>query len=172
MFFECNTNNKTETVLNAFLQAVDEHGLPSRVRGDMGVANVDVAKFMFSHPERGPDRGNFVTGKSSHNQRTERLWVDVYLGVVYIYYCAFIYLETEQLLHPDDEIEMFCLHFVYQRGINEHLQQFVEGWNCHKLSSVGNFTPNQLWIMGIHDIANCDSCVAKEIWEPLSDVSM
>ena len=74
MFLECNTDNKANTVLNAFMDAVETHGLPSRVRGDMGVENVNVAHFMFSHPDRGPDRGSFIAGKSTHTLLKRVSW--------------------------------------------------------------------------------------------------
>ena len=79
MFLQCSTNNRAATVLDIFLQAVSTHGLPSRVRGDMGVENVDKARYMFEHPLGGTDRGSFVTGKSCHNQRIERFWRDSYI---------------------------------------------------------------------------------------------
>lgn len=34
VFLKCSTNNRAETVLDAFLKATQEYGLPSRVRSD------------------------------------------------------------------------------------------------------------------------------------------
>jgi hypothetical protein len=71
VFLACSANNYAGTVLNAFLSAVDQHGLPSRVRSDKGGENVDVARFMVNHPDRGPGRGSMITGKSTQpNNRT------------------------------------------------------------------------------------------------------
>lgn len=53
-FLQASSNNKAETVLSAFLGAVDEYGLPSRVRTDNGGENVLIGQYMLRHPDRGP----------------------------------------------------------------------------------------------------------------------
>ncbi|CAB4005941.1 Hypothetical predicted protein [Paramuricea clavata] len=65
MFLSCSTNNQASTVLDYFLEAVGQFGLPQRVRQDQGVENVDVARYMFAHPRRGPNRGSYISGKSN-----------------------------------------------------------------------------------------------------------
>lgn len=81
VYLVCSTNNKADTVLKAFQRAVTDHGLPERVRSDMGAENTKVCDFMLGHPLRG--RGSFIVGKSVHNQRIERLWRDVFQVCLY-----------------------------------------------------------------------------------------
>ncbi len=90
VFLTCSNNNRASTVFDSFQKAVSHYGLPSRVRSDKGLENVDVAHFMLSHPARGPDRGSHITGRSVHNQRIERLWRDVFVGCTYVYYNLFV----------------------------------------------------------------------------------
>jgi hypothetical protein len=63
-------NNRAETVLELFTDAVTRLDLPNRVHGDRG-ENVGVAQYMMQHPLRGPGRGSFISGRSVHNQQID-----------------------------------------------------------------------------------------------------
>ena len=44
IYFKCFTNNLASAALQCFINGMQEFGLPSRVRGDKGVENVDIAR--------------------------------------------------------------------------------------------------------------------------------
>ena len=65
-YLHCSTNNQAQTVLRSFLNAIENYGVPSRVRGDRGGENVAVAEWMLIN--KGLDRGSYIGGQSVHNQ--------------------------------------------------------------------------------------------------------
>uniref|UniRef100_A0A3Q3A582 Integrase catalytic domain-containing protein n=1 Tax=Kryptolebias marmoratus TaxID=37003 RepID=A0A3Q3A582_KRYMA len=148
MFLTASNNNRASTVLKAFITAMQKFGLPIRVRSDKGGENVEVACYMLQHPERGAERRSFITGRSVHNQRIERMWRDVWCVVTVNYRYALQYLADTADLNPDNEVHLACIHFVMLPRLNRHLELFSVAWDRHSLSIEQGRSPQQLWIRG------------------------
>ncbi|XP_069140000.1 uncharacterized protein [Argopecten irradians] len=143
MFLKCCDNNRSETVFQCFSSGVSEYGTPNKVRSDKGLENIDVANFMLS--KRGLT--GFITGKSTHNQRIERLWRDVYEGVLSFFYNLFYYMEDQGILDCLDITHLQALHYIYMNEINRRLHVWSQAWDAHRIRTVKS-SPQALWIAG------------------------
>ncbi|OWF53103.1 uncharacterized protein LOC110446871 [Mizuhopecten yessoensis] len=143
MFLKCYDNNKSATVFQSFFSGVCEYGTPNKVRSDKGLENVDVANYMLSN------RGltGMITGKSTHNQRIERLWRDVYEGVLSFFYNLFYYMEDQGILDCLDSTHLQALHYIYMDEINRRLCVWTNAWDAHRMRTVKT-SPQALWIAG------------------------
>ena len=142
MFLECSSNNLAETVLDLFLEAVKRDGdlWPSRFRIDKVVENVLVCDVMIE--ARGEGRGSFIARPSTHNQRIERLWRDVFRCVCHQFYYIFYAIESSGVLKVNDPVNMFTVHLVFRPRINKALSELMEGFNEHKVRTEKNWSPN------------------------------
>ena len=51
-------------------------------------------------------------------------------------------------MNPNDDIDIYALHYVYIPRVNRSLSAFKEGWNNHGLRTEHGQTPHQLFVAG------------------------
>ena len=138
---EASNNNRASTVMRMFVNACFAYGLPSRVRGDRGGENRDVAILMILL--RGFHRASFMWGSSVHNSRIERLWVEVGTRFTRRWHAFFMRLEAYHHLDCHDSHHLWLLHKLFLDNINHDCHEFQRIWNAHPLPRKGhNQSPN------------------------------
>ncbi|XP_070175898.1 uncharacterized protein, partial [Littorina saxatilis] len=144
VFLNCANNNKSQTILHFFKDGENKCGTtPLRVRTDKGQENIKVAEYMIQ--KRGMNRRTVIAGKSTHNQRIERLWRDVYDGVLCYFYELFYFMEEHGILNPSNTAHIYALHYVYLGKINEKLDIWKEAWQRHRLRTARSSPLRLFW---------------------------
>ncbi|THH10681.1 hypothetical protein EW146_g8295 [Bondarzewia mesenterica] len=116
-----NNNNCSTTILDLFLSAIPDYGIPSRVRGDHGMENVKVVEWMEQNRRIG--RGSYIWGRSVHNTRIERLWYDITQGFGQKWKNFFLELEHHYGLDPDRPAHIWLLYHLFLATIDS-----IEGY--------------------------------------------
>ena len=126
VFLSASSNNRADSVLQLFLMAVQQYNLPSRVRTDLGMENIEVARVMLERC--GLNRGNIITGTSVHNQRIERLWREVNRIICSCFVNIFSFLEANGLFNPLRTFapiataHLYCAHHSLSTHVPRHFQ--------------------------------------------------
>jgi hypothetical protein len=92
-----------------------------------------------------------LIGKSTHNQRIERLWRDVFAGCLSLFYELFYDLESQNILDPNSDAHLWCVHYVFLPIFNKYLTNWKNAWVHHPMRTEKNKSPMQLWIRGLQE---------------------
>ncbi|KAG6894990.1 hypothetical protein C0992_003632, partial [Termitomyces sp. T32_za158] len=144
-------NNRADTVLKLFEDIAAAFGYPSRVRGDHGTENLLVAARM--EEVRGTGRGSYIWGRSVHNIRVERLWVDVTRGVGKKWKDLFRHLEVHDGLDVDNDAHIWLLHHLFLHTINVDLEVWADVWSHHILARRNEHhrSPRDMFVYGMQE---------------------
>ena len=163
VYLRASTNNRASTALALFREAIRYYNVPSRVRSDRGLENVEVGRFMIQ--TRGMNRGSIITGNSVHNQRIERLWREVNRVVVSRFLNVFLFLESRGIFDPNNETHIYALHFVFLPLINVALSELSRQWNDHHVTTESNYSPRQLWTQGMLQLRSSQLSAVRDVIE-------
>jgi hypothetical protein len=132
MYMHVTDNMRAQTVFDLFHDACMRHNyIPSRARCNQGRENVVVADFMLR--QRGLHRGSILVGASVHNQRIERMWLDVRTRFISKVVDVFGRFEDDGMLNVEDDVCMHTVHLVVGPHLRSMLADFVTAWNCHRM---------------------------------------
>lgn len=55
----------------------------------------------------------------------------------------------ERLNDLSDDMHLLCVHYVFLPPLKADLKCFLGSWNKHAIRTEGNFSPEQLWHIGM-----------------------
>ncbi|KAF8154326.1 hypothetical protein K438DRAFT_1910178 [Mycena galopus ATCC 62051] len=120
------------------------------MRGDHGAENLYVAAWMENHC--GTHRGSYIWGRSIHNVRIERLWIDVTAQVSATWGDHFTWLEVQYGLDINNVAHIWLLHLLFLGTINTQLTFFAELWNQHRIQirNGANQCPTDMFVFDMY----------------------
>ena len=78
-------------------------------------------------------------------------------------------MEGNNFLDSLNDLHLYVLHLIFLPSINNALRELLEDWNNHPLISEHNFSPYQLWRLGLnsYQISNSQELneLSKTDWE-------
>ena len=76
--------------------------------------------------EQHAGRHAVITGSSTHSERIERFWRDVYRYVGVVFANTFHALEADDHLDCLNEVDLYCLHFIFLPGSIQFLLNLLK----------------------------------------------
>lgn len=61
-------------------------------------------------------------------------------------------MEVTRIFNPSDGLDLYCLHEVSSELLCKTVSEFRDGWNVHRLSTMNNRTPLQLFHSGLNKL--------------------
>lgn len=66
-------------------------------------------------------------------------------------------LEDMGFLNPSSNIDLYCLHSVVEFLLSTTIENFMNSWNNHPISTANNKSPDQIFYMGLLRLLSDDA---------------
>ncbi|KAJ6556743.1 hypothetical protein DFH09DRAFT_923366 [Mycena vulgaris] len=101
--------------------------------------------------QKGSGRGSYIYGKSVHNTRIERLWLDWTQGVGLKWYDFLMSLEHNYGLDHENPAHIWLVHYLILDAINADREDWVNSWNSHviQIKRGTNRSPVDMFVFGL-----------------------
>ena len=149
IYLKATNSNSSMATAHHFVDACLQHHIPGRIRTDHGTENGLVKEFINS--VNGDERNSCIMGKSTANERIERLWKDVFAQCGIEFYKLFYLLEERRLYDDESEIDRFCLQYVMLPTLDRFINEWKQAWNERPSKALGGKSPNTVWQLSIED---------------------
>lgn len=132
------TNNDPKIVARYYLDYIKTiRKVPRLVRSDCGTENCIIRDIQtalrFNHGDSMSGPSSFLYGRSTSNQRIERLWDTLSNNCTFFWKNLFKDLREIGRFHDHDPIHVECLRFCFLGLIQSDLDEFVQAWNHHRI---------------------------------------
>ncbi|KAK0430203.1 hypothetical protein EV421DRAFT_2065640, partial [Armillaria borealis] len=128
-----------------FLDAMLFWGVSKHICGDHGVENLYTAQWIENY--QGVLSNPYIWGRSIHNTRVERMWVETSRSWCDHWYEFFMELEASYGLDHDNSSHIWLLQRLFLAKINEQAHLWADDWNNHKIPLEGKRpeSPYNMW---------------------------
>lgn len=132
------SNNNPRYIAKFYLNFVKEsRRIPRVVRADAGTENVILRDLQialrFDHGDAMSGLRSFSTGRSTRNQRIERLWRNLSESFTSFWRNKFAYLRDAEIFCTAEPLHIECIRYCFLPLIRRQLQEFMETWNEHRV---------------------------------------
>ncbi|XP_069136836.1 uncharacterized protein [Argopecten irradians] len=118
--------------------------LPTVIRSDRGTENVLVRDLQIClrmhHRDHYRGVNSFLVGRSSGNQRIERLWGTLRLSFTDFWKAKFEGMKDMGIFDEGNVLHIECLRYCYMNIIQNQLDVFMQTWNSHRIRSQRDVT--------------------------------
>lgn len=132
------SNNNPRYIAKYFLDFIKERRcLPRAIRSDHGTENVLIRDLQmalrFNHNDDMSGLRSFLFGRSTANQRIERLWRNLSESVTNFWKNTLRDMCDAGDFSPSNPLHIECVRFCFLPLIQSQLQTFMDIWNTHRI---------------------------------------